>query len=452
MIEIDLPINGWKLRPYQKALWRYLTRGGKRAFACWHRRAGKDDIALHWCARSMHERVCNTWYALPEFAQGRKAIWTAINSHTGRRRIDEAFPHELRASTSDNEMFIRFLNGSTFQVVGSDQYDRQVGSSVAGVVFSEWALANPSAWAYLRPILEENDGWALFVTTPRGRNHAYEMYKHAEKSPDWFCETLTARATGALTEQQLAEALKEYRALYGEPGEALWKQEYQCDWASGLLGAIFSYEMAEVRAEGRITEIEPIAGPVHRSWDLGMRDDTCVWFWQAVGSQVFLYDCISTSGASLDWWRDKIEEIHAARGWRSGNDYVPHDAKVRELSTGRTRVETMRSLGLSPMLAPDASLQDGINAVRRTLPLCVFHPRCEDKGIAALEQYQREWDSEKKCFRASPLHDWCSDPVDSFRYLALSWKPAPLREIKVPAPTGWRIPPPDDRPRQGIRL
>jgi hypothetical protein len=104
---------------------------------------------------------------LPEFAQGRKAIWTAINAHTGRRRIDEAFPHELRASTSDNEMFIRFLNGSTFQVVGSDQYDRQVGSSVAGVVFSEWALANPSAWAYLRPILEENNGWALFVTTPR---------------------------------------------------------------------------------------------------------------------------------------------------------------------------------------------------------------------------------------------------------------------------------------------
>jgi hypothetical protein len=247
--------------------------------------------------------------------------------------------------------------------------------------------------------------------------------------------------------------LKEYKALYGEPGEALWKQEYQCDWTSGLLGAIFSYEMAEVRAEGRICEIEPIAGPVHRSWDLGMRDDTCIWFWQAVGSQVFLYDCVSTSGASLDWWRDKIVEIHAERGWRHGNDYVPHDAKVHELTTGRTRVETMKSLGLSPMLAPHLSLQDGINAVRRTLPLCVFHPRCEDKGIAALEQYQREWDSEKKCFRASPLHDWCSDRVDSFRYLALSWKPAPLREVKVPKlPTGWRIPPPDEPRRGGIRL
>lgn len=432
-------------------VWEYLCGGGKRAIAIFARRSGKDEIGLHFSARALHQKVSNVWYALPEFAQGRKAIWTAINSHTGRRRIDEAFPLELRETTSDQEMFIRFRNGSTWQVVGSDQYNRQVGSSVAGVVFSEWALAEPSAWAYLRPILEENAGWALFITTPRGRNHAYEMYKHAQQSPDWFSETLTARDTGVLSEEQLAEALREYKALYGEPGEALWKQEYLCDWASGLLGAIFSREMADVRTGKRIIEIKPIDGPVHRAWDLGMRDDTCIWMWQSVGSQVFLYDCISTSGASLDWWASEIERIYAERGWRHGIDYVPHDAKVREFTIGRTRVESMRLLGLNPMLAPDATLQDGINAVRRTLPLCIFHPRCEDKGIRALENYQREWDADKKCFRANPLHDWCSDPVDSFRYLSLAWKPAPLREVKVPPPTGWRIPPPQE-PKRGIRL
>jgi hypothetical protein len=279
------------------------------------------------------------------------------------------------------------------------------------------------------------------------------MFKHASHAAGWFCELLTAEDTEALTRQQLDEALAEYRSLYGvDAGTGQYRQEYLCDWSSGFsLGAFYAHEMAEVRAEGRICEIEPIAGPVHRSWDLGMRDDTCVWFWQVVGSKVFLLDCVSTSGASLDWWRDKVVEIHAERGWRHGNDYVPHDAKVRELSTGRTRVETMRQLGLNPILAPDASVQDGINAVRRTLPLCVFHPRCEDTGIAALEQYRREWDDEKKCFRASPLHDWCSDRVDSFRYLALSWKPAPLRAVRVPQPTGWRIPPPPE-PRRGIRL
>jgi hypothetical protein len=387
-------------------------------------------------------------------------VWTAVNPHTGRRRIDEVFPEELRETTSDQEMFIRFkANGSTFQCVGSDQYDRQVGASIAGLVMSEYSLADPSAWAYLRPILEENGGWALFITTPRGRNHSYEMYKHAQKSPDWFCETLTAHDTGVLTEQQLGDALKEYKALYGEPGEALWKQEYECDFSSALIGAIFSREMQEVRGEGRIAEIEPIDGPVHRAWDIGMRDDTCVIFWQSVGSQVFLYDCISTSGASLDWWVDRIGKIYNERGWRHGTDYVPHDAKVREFTAGgRTRVETMRSLGLSPMLVPDASLHDGINAVRRTLPLCVFSIRCEETLIPALEQYQREWDAEKKCFRQSPLHDWCSDRVDAMRYLSLAWRPAPRKDLKAPPPTGWRIPPTEEGPRvrgdqrRGMRL
>jgi phage terminase large subunit len=111
---------------------------------------------------------------------------------------------------------------------------------------------------------------------------------------------------------------------------------------------------------------------------------------------------------------------------------------VTSKTVGRTRIETMRSLGLAPMLAPDATLQDGINAVRRTLPLAVFHPRCEEVGIAALEQYRREWDDEKKAFRQQPQHDWTSDRVDAFRYLALAWKPAPRREVRVPQPTGWR--------------
>jgi phage terminase large subunit len=172
----------------------------------------------------------------------------------------------------------------------------------------------------------------------------------------------------------------------------------------------------------------------------------------APSGQVYLLHCLSTSGASLEWWRDEIEKVHKEHGWRHGKDIVPHDAKVLELGTGRTRVETMKALGLNPVLAPAASLQDGINAVRRTLPYCVFHPRCEEKGIPALEQYQREWDDEKKCFRASPLHDWCSDRVDSFRYMSLSWKREPPRVIKLPKPVGWHIPPPEEPRRGGLRL
>src|SRR3546814_5036223 len=129
---------------------------------------------------------------MPEYAQARKALWAAVNPHTGKRRIDEAFPQELRESTNEQEMFIRFKSGSTWQLVGSDRYNSLVGAGVAGVTFSEFALANPSAWGYIRPMLEENDGWATFITTPRGRNHAKALFDMATKDMDsggrWFAE------------------------------------------------------------------------------------------------------------------------------------------------------------------------------------------------------------------------------------------------------------------------
>ena len=177
---------------------------------------------------------------------------TAVNPHTGKRRIDEAFPPEARESTNEQGMFMRLNNGSTWSVIGSDRYDTAlVGTSIAGVVFSEYALANPSAWAYTRPMLEENDGWAIFITTPRGRNHAFEMYKHASHLPGWFCELLTAKDTEALTREQLAEALAEYVALYGaDQGTAQYKQEYLCDWQAAILGAFYALEMATVRDRG----------------------------------------------------------------------------------------------------------------------------------------------------------------------------------------------------------
>lgn len=176
MTEITLPANGWTPRVYQKPLWGYLENGGKRAISIWHRRAGKDDVFLHWAATAAFRRQASYWHCLPEYEQARKAIWTAVNPHTGKRRIDEAFPPELVANRDEQQMFIRFINGSTWQVIGSDRYNSLVGAGVAGVTFSEWALCNPSAWGYIRPMIEENNGFAGFITTPRGRNHAKSLY------------------------------------------------------------------------------------------------------------------------------------------------------------------------------------------------------------------------------------------------------------------------------------
>jgi hypothetical protein len=194
--------------------------------------------------------------------------------------------------------------------------------------------------------------------------------------------------------------------------------------------------------------------PVHRAWDLGVTDDTSIWWFQSVGSQLFILDHYATSGVGLDHYRETIDQRAKTYGWRDGDDYVPHDAKIKEWGSGRTRVETMQTLGLNPVLVPMATLEDGRNAVRRTLPLCVFHPRCEHGGLDALEQYRREWDDEKKAFRATAVHDWTSHPSDAFRYLSLSWRRAPLRTVHVPSPlpTGWIIPPPRETPRGGMYL
>lgn len=448
MTEISLPHNRWLPRAHQVNLWRHLQAGGKRALAVWHRRAGKDEICLHHAATSAIRRPGNYWHCLPEYNQARKAIWTAVNPHTGKRRIDEAFPQAMRESTNDQEMFIRMINGSTWQLIGSDRYDQTVGAGVAGLTFSEWALANPSAWGYYRPMVEENAGWAVFITTPRGRNHAKSLFDHASRSPEWFCELLTARDTGTLSSDQLEEALNEYMALYGEDvGRAQFQQEYMCDWNAAILGAFYALEMARVRNENRMIEIEAVPHePVHCAWDLGMRDDTSVWWFQVVGAQLFILDHVAMSGAGPEPFRDLIEKYERERGWRHGIDWVPPDAKVKEWTAGgRTRVETMQLMGLNPMMCPAASLEDGRNAVRRTLPLCVFHPRTEATGLAALEQYRREWDDDKKAFRANAVHDWTSHPADAFRYLSLSWRPQPTRRPKEPRPQGdyWlTIPPP----------
>jgi hypothetical protein len=219
-----------------------------------------------------------------------------------------------------------------------------------------------------------------------------------------------------------------------------------------VLGAYYALEMVDVRNQGRVLDIEPdITLPVHRAWDLGVRDDTCVIWFQAHGGQLLILDVMAGSQVGVEYHRDEIFKRHAQRGWIHGNDYVPHDAKVKEFGSGRTRVETMQTMDLSPFLVPLAGLEDGINAVRRTLPLCVFHPRCEPL-LAALEQYQREWDDEKRAFGLNPLHNWTSHYADAMRYLAQGWKPAPKRVIKVAQPVGFTLPPPPDTPRRGIRL
>lgn len=451
-------IHQFRVRWYQQPFYRALTEGEiKRAIAIWHRRAGKDEVVLNATRENLFKRPGTYWHCFPEYKQARKAIWNGINAHTGKRRIFEAFPQQIIRRMNDDDMFIEFVNGSTWQLLGSDRYDSHVGAGAVGIAYSEWALCNPAAWAYHSPMVRETNGYAAFITTPRGRNHAKKMVDDFRHDPKWFTEILSIEDTGALSPEQLDEALGEYVSTHGEDlGRALFEQEYLCSFDIAIMGAYFAHEMRAVRREGRIDPtLEAINAPVHRAWDLGVRDDTSIWWFQVVGGQVYILDCYSQSGAGVDHYAEVIEQRAQEHGWADGIDFVPHDAKVREWGTGRTRVETMRGLGLNPQVVPMATFMDGISAARQTLPRCVFHPRCEDLGIAALEQYRREWDDEKKTFKATDVHDWASHPAAAFRYLSLAWKTAPRTirfEPEVEESTAGRVRMVPPRPQKQGRI
>ena len=169
-MEITRPHN-WRPRDYQIPMWRYMEHGGRRSVLLWHRRAGKDDNSLRYLASAAMEKTATYWYLLPKAVQVRRAIWEAVNPHTGKRRVIEAFPDAIVARTRDNEMTLTLANGSSVHFLGADNFDTLVGSPPYGIVFSEYSLTNPLSWAYLKPILEENGGWAIFNFTSVSYTH-----------------------------------------------------------------------------------------------------------------------------------------------------------------------------------------------------------------------------------------------------------------------------------------
>jgi hypothetical protein len=429
-------------------LWLALERGVKRLIQIAHRRWGKDEIALNFAATQVMECPAGYWHMLPEYAQGRKAIWNAVNPKTGVRRIDEAFPEEIRENTNEHEMFIRFKGGGTWQVVGSDNYKNLVGSNVKGVVFSEWAKADPAALAYIEPILIENDGWALFITTPEGRNHAHGMYKMGIKDDEWYADLQTVEDTGFPVER-VEKARLLYHELYGEDaGDALIEQEYYCSFEAAVLGAVYGKQMAIITKEQRVTDRvkhDPDY-PVYTTHDMGFDDAHAIVFFQIGHGEILVIDYDEGSG-----WEprnicerltgrkiivdERDNETGAINKWHFGEDiegikhrkdytyhpighHVPWDAGIKmQAAGGKSTVEQCRRLDVKMFVHQGASQLDDEAALRSVLHRCWFSTRAQ-KLVDSLSAYHRKWDEDKKKLKDKPEHDWSSHGADAAELMA----------------------------------
>lgn len=422
-------VHTFSCRWYQQAFHRALVDGQKkRAIAIWHRRAGKDEIALNATRVNLFERPGSYWHCFPEYKQARKAIWHGVNAHTGKRRIHEAFPEEIIDRTNDDEMFIKFKNGSTWQLLGSDNYNSHVGAGAVQIIYSEWALCNPAAWAYHSPMIRETDGVAAFITTPRGNNHAKTMFDTAQANPgSWFSELLTVNDTGALSPEVLAEAEAEYRDLYGiDLGRALFEQEYYCSFAGATIGAIYGAEMAKAEREGRMTTV-PINEeyPVHTVWDLGKAVNNPIWCFQVIKGELRIVDFYQPESEDLDEWLDELDR----RGYH-GNDYVPHDILATEWGQKKTRIERLRERKRKPVRIAKVSVADGQQAGRMAINAAVFDAERCAVGIEGLKAYRREWDEDLKRFRDNPVKDWSEHIGSAWRYLGLAWRDEKVEETQ----------------------
>jgi phage terminase large subunit len=408
--EAAIHLNKFKPRPYQLPIVDAIeNKGYKRVIAIMPRRAGKDLTAFNLCIRQCIRKPCVIYYVFPTYAQGKKVIWDSV-TNTGDRILD-FIPDSLVDSKNSQEMKIRFKNGSLLQIVGSDNYDSLMGTNPQGVVFSEYALQDPRAYQYIRPILAANLGWALFISTPRGKNHLYELYQIALHSKNWFAMKLTLDDT-----QHISPAEIERERAEGVMSEDLIQQEYYTSFDMGVEGAYYAKYMDKMRLDGRIGDVPYEPGfKVYTAWDLGVRDSTTIIFFQTVGTTIRIVDCYENSKEGLDHYA----KVLASKPYLYGKHIAPHDIAVRELGSGVTRIEKAKQLGIKFTIADNISIVDGIEAVRSTLNKVWIDQKCVPL-IKALENYRQEYDVKNRVYKTQPLHNFASHFADAMRYLCVS--------------------------------
>jgi hypothetical protein len=403
-------LNKFKPRIFQFPLFDAFENKKFRRMVCiWPRRSGKDISAFNLMVRQALRKVGVYYYIFPTYSQARKVIWDSMTIE-GERFID-FIPRELIEKLNSQQMKILLINGSFIQLIGSDNIDSIVGSNPCGCVFSEYALQDPRTYQFIRPILAANKGWALFVGTPRGKNHLWELYKIAEKSSFWFCSKLTLDDTKHIPFEEIEKERED-----GLMSEDLIQQEYYTSFTMGVEGAYYSKYLDEMKISGRIGCVPwESSHKVHTAWDLGVRDSTSIIFFQTIGQIVRVIDYYEKNKEGLEHYINVVKN----KPYIYGQHIAPHDIKVKEFGSGMTRLIKARNLGIKFIIAPSIPVIDGIEAVRSIFSkLWIDQVNCKSL-IKALENYRQEYDRKLGVYKIKPRHDWASNCADAMRYLAI---------------------------------
>jgi phage terminase large subunit len=378
-----------------------------------HRRCGKTVA----CINDKIKRAITTdkqnyraAYLAPYLKQAKDVAWEYLKRYS----------HPIQGKApNESELYVELLNGARIKIYGADNPDALRGGYLDDVTLDEYADMYPGIWGtIIRPMLADRIGTATFIGTPKGRNAFCELYERAQDDPEWHTFMMRASETRVLAPTELIAAQREMT-----PEE--YAQEFECSFDAAIKGAYFGKEMAEADRQGRITDVlhEPDL-PVYTSWDLGIGDATAIWFWQVLGPEIRVIDFYEATGESIEHYA----KVLASKPYRYAHDFVPHDARVRELGTGRTRIETMMGLKLKPKLVPNHKVMDGINALRVLFPRIWWDRMACKEGLECLRQYRADYDEKARTFRDAPKHDWTSHAADSARYMAMAY-----REIKPEA-------------------
>ncbi len=371
-----------------------------------HRRFGKTVLGVNHLQKAA--LICprarpRFGYIAPTYTQGKAIAWDFLKFYSA--------PIPGRA-VNESELRIDYPNGGQVRIFGADNPDSLRGLYLDGAVLDEYGLQPPRLFPeVIRPLLVDRQGWALFDGTPNGKNQFYEVVQKAKAEADWFFAEFKASQTGIIPEAELAEARRDMTADQ-------YAQEFECSFEASVKGAVYLRELQQAREDGRVTAVPYDALlPVDTDWDLGIGDQTAIWFSQSTPSgQIRLMDYYEAADRGLDHYA----EILRQKGYHYGVHTAPHDIQVRELGTGHSRLEMARQLGLNFRVCPKLPrLEDGIQAVRMILSRCWFDQTKAAKGLEALQHYRWDYNTALHELKPTPVHDFSSHGADAFRTLAV---------------------------------